>query len=432
MFEGQSLLVIGGKCEGFLGHRLVELLVDRYPQASIASLDIVQRHFPEKKQWTFYSADLTSLDSLSTAFKQHGANVVFHTASPWTGSGKEVCEKVNVEGTRTIVEACVQQGVERLVFTSSAGTVYDGVDLINVDERMPFPKDPLDAYNETKAKAEQIILEANGKDGLLTVAIRPAGIFGPGDRQAVPGVMEVLKSGKTKFQVGSNQNLFDWTYVDNVVHAHLLAAEKLADSVPLSVLDDSLPPIDLTVPRRQLPTSQFRPPSLLEREKQLNPSFENNSQRDPPLPAIRNRFDPFANVNIEQTCTSEAVDREKETVSVAGQAYFVTNGEPIAFWDFPRAVWKEYNGHVAPWVLPLPVPVGLSIAALAEGVMGVLGKTPNMTQGKVVYSTVNRFYNIEKARRFLGYEPIVGFEEGVKRAVAWYKENEASMQPKKA
>ena len=116
-------------------------------------------------------------------------------------------------------------------------------------------------------------------------------------------------------------------------------------------------------------------------------------------------------------------------------------GEPIAFWDFPRAVWKEYNGHVAPWVLPLPVPVGLTIAALAEGVMGLLGKTPNMTQGKVVYSTVNRFYNIEKvsltaasgrrvrqtdlemegclqARRFLGYEPIVGFEEGVKRAVA--------------
>ncbi|GAA5871146.1 hypothetical protein JCM3774_006805 [Rhodotorula dairenensis] len=431
MFEGQSILVIGG--EGFLGHRLVELLVERYPQASVASLDIVQRHFPEKKQWTFYSADLTALDSLAAAFKQHAARIVFHTASPWTGSGKEVCEKVNVDGTRTVVEACVQEGVERLVFTSSAGTVYDGFDLVNVDERMPFPEHPLDAYNETKAKAEQIVLEANGKDGLLTVAIRPAGIFGPGDRQAVPGVMEVLKSGKTKFQVGSNRNLFDWTYVDNVVHAHLLAAEKLADSVPLSVLDDRLLPIDLSVPRRQLPTSQFRPPALLERERELDPAFENRTEPDPPLPAIRNRFDPFANANLEQTCApADRVDREKETVSVAGQAYFVTNGEPIAFWDFPRAVWKEYNGHVAPWVLPLPVPVGLTIAALAEGVMGLLGKTPNMTQGKVVYSTVNRFYNIEKARRFLGYEPIVGFEEGVKRAVAWYKENEATMQPKKA
>jgi sterol-4alpha-carboxylate 3-dehydrogenase (decarboxylating) len=221
----------------------------------------------------------------------------------------------------------------------------------------------------------------------------------PGDRQAVPGVMEVMKSGKTKFQVGSNQNLFDWTYVDNVVHAHLLAAEKLADRVPLSVLDDRLLPIDLSVPRRQLPTSRFRPPTLVEREKEADPQFENYTEPDPPLPAIRNRFDPFANANIEQTCPNGAVDREKETVAVAGQAYFVTNGEPIAFWDFPRAVWKEYNGHVAPWVVPLPVPVGLTIAALAEGVMGLLGKTPNMTQGKVVYSTVNRFYNIEKVRR---------------------------------
>lgn len=171
MFEGQSLLVIGGKSlplssrlshpgdltqrptrtgEGFLGHRLIELLLERYPKASVASLDVVQRHFPDSKQWTFYSADLTSLDSLSNAFKQHAPTVVFHTASPWTGSGKEVCEKVNVDGTRTVVEACVQQGVERLVFTSSAGTVYDGIDLVNVDERMPFPTDPLDAYNETK------------------------------------------------------------------------------------------------------------------------------------------------------------------------------------------------------------------------------------------------------------------------------------------
>lgn len=147
-----SLLRLGCAAagEGFLGHRLVELLVERYPQASVASLDIVQRHFPEKKQWTFYSADLTALDSLAAAFKQHSARIVFHTASPWTGSGKEVCEKVNVDGTRTVVEACVQEGVERLVFTSSAGTVYDGFDLVNVDERMPFPGHPLDAYNETK------------------------------------------------------------------------------------------------------------------------------------------------------------------------------------------------------------------------------------------------------------------------------------------
>jgi sterol-4alpha-carboxylate 3-dehydrogenase (decarboxylating) len=56
--------------------------------------------------------------------------------------------------------------------------VFNGEDLIDVDERMPYPDVPMDAYNESKAKAEQIVIEANGKNGLLTVALRPAGIFG--------------------------------------------------------------------------------------------------------------------------------------------------------------------------------------------------------------------------------------------------------------
>lgn len=122
----------------------------RYPGCAVSSLDVVQRHFPEKSAWTFYSADLTDLSALAKAIKQSSATTVFHTASPWTGSTKEVCEKVNVVGTQTIVDACVQEDVKQLVFTSSAGTVYQGLDLINVDERMPFPEVPIDCYNDTK------------------------------------------------------------------------------------------------------------------------------------------------------------------------------------------------------------------------------------------------------------------------------------------
>ena len=56
--------------------------------------------------------------------------------------------------------------------------MFNGADIIDVDERVPFPDVPLDAYNDSKAKAEAAVLEANGKGGLLTVALRPAGIFG--------------------------------------------------------------------------------------------------------------------------------------------------------------------------------------------------------------------------------------------------------------
>lgn len=212
-------------------------------------------------------------------------------------------------------------------------------------------------------------------------------------------MMDVLKSGKTKFQVGTNENLFDWTYVDNVVHAHLVAAERLALTVPLSVLAERLVPVELTIPRRQLPTSVFRPESLLAAEKELDPSFENDTKGDEPLIAARNRYDPYFPDGLEERLgLGLDADGTPGELAIAGQAFFVTNGEPVPFWDFPRALWATYNGHVAPYVVPLPAAVGLAIAGIAETVMGWLGKTPNMTRGKIVYSTVDRYYNIEKVR----------------------------------
>jgi sterol-4alpha-carboxylate 3-dehydrogenase (decarboxylating) len=85
---------------------------------------------------------------------------------------------VNVDGTKAIIAAAKENKVPKLVYTSSAGVVFNGHDLINIDERMPIPDKPLDAYNESKAKAEELVLAANGTDGLLTVSLRPAGIFG--------------------------------------------------------------------------------------------------------------------------------------------------------------------------------------------------------------------------------------------------------------
>jgi sterol-4alpha-carboxylate 3-dehydrogenase (decarboxylating) len=142
----ESYAVIGG--EGFVGHALVTALHKRYPQSSILSLDVVQRHYPEKGEWTFRSCDLTDEASLSAAL--HGVQGVFHTASPHIGGTKELCEKVNVDGTRNIVEVCKKLGVRKLVYTSSAGIPFDCTDLINVDERCTPAPVPIDPYNDTK------------------------------------------------------------------------------------------------------------------------------------------------------------------------------------------------------------------------------------------------------------------------------------------
>lgn len=91
--------------------------------------------------------------------------------------------------------------------------------------------DHKDDYADTKAVAEKMILGANDPEsGFLTVALRPAGIFGPGDRQMIPGFLDAAATGKQNFQLGNDDNLFDYTYVGNVAYSHVLAAEKLLDS----------------------------------------------------------------------------------------------------------------------------------------------------------------------------------------------------------
>jgi len=410
---GEAYAVIGG--EGFVGHALVTALHAKYPTSTVLSLDVIQRHFPEKQAWTYVSCDLTASSAgLAAIFTEHKVGCVIHTASPWIASPKEVCEKVNVQGTQNVVDACTAAGVTKLVYTSSAGVVYDGHDLINIDERCVFPDKPLDQYNDTKARAENIVLEANGKEGLLTCAIRPAGIFGPGDRQNIPGFIKAYKAGKHKVMMGSNENLFDLTYVGNVVHAHLLAAEKLGTSVPASVFDDRLKPTSPSLPRRRLPTSVDN--------AQANGSAPAPTEGEPILSANRNRFDQWFDLQ-------SIPESDKDTVQlpIAGEAYFVSNGEPLPFWSWARAIWQAYSGHDRK-MFALPPDIGLAFVTLENWYCWLVGKESTMPIEKVYYSITKRTYNIEKARRMLGYEPIVGVDEGLKLSIQWYKDNEAAIE----
>ena len=68
---------------------------------------------------------------------------------------------------------------------------------------------------------EKLVLAANGKSGLATVALRPSGIFGEGDPLLVPTIVAKAKQGKMGVIIGSGQNLMDFTYVGNVAQAHL-------------------------------------------------------------------------------------------------------------------------------------------------------------------------------------------------------------------
>ncbi|KAJ3519999.1 hypothetical protein NM688_g9222 [Phlebia brevispora] len=164
-------IVFGGS--GFVGRHIVEQLQARGDTVSV--FDVVQKYHDTP----FYSGDITEEDQVADALQKSGATCIFHTVSPPHGlQDPALYWKVNVDGTKAIIAAAQAQGVRKLVYTSSAGVVFNGEDLINVDERAPTPTKSMDAYNESKVKAEELVLAANGEKGLLTVSLRPAGIFG--------------------------------------------------------------------------------------------------------------------------------------------------------------------------------------------------------------------------------------------------------------
>lgn len=231
MAQLRSVLLVGGS--GFLGLHLVQRFHDKCPDVKIHVFDVrplpekLSRYFTfDREQIIFHQGDLTSESDILKAIDSSKCDVIVHSASPMHGLSQEIYEKVNVVGTKTLIRVAKKAGVRALVYTSSAGVIFNGQDIVNADENWPYPEVHMDGYNETKAIAETAVMESNSAD-FLTVCLRPAGIFGPGDRQLVPGLRQVARAGQSKFQLGDNANLFDWTYVGNVADAHVLAAQKI-------------------------------------------------------------------------------------------------------------------------------------------------------------------------------------------------------------
>lgn len=155
-----------------------------------------------------------------------GCDTVFHVAAKAGIWGKrDDYFSINLEGTRNVLEACRRNRISRLVYTSTPSVVFDRQDLKGVDERVPYGKSFLCHYAESKALAEQEVLAANC-ESLRTVALRPHLVWGPGDTNLIPRLLERGKKQLLK-QVGDGENLVDISYIDNVVDAHLQAAENL-------------------------------------------------------------------------------------------------------------------------------------------------------------------------------------------------------------
>ncbi len=327
-----TVLVTGGG--GFLGKAVVKrLLEEGHTVRSFSRGD-----YPELVELGVetFQGDLADYVAVDNAV--NGCDAVIHCAAK-AGVSVDYMSffEANVLGTQNVLDACKRRDVPKLVYTSTPSVVFAGEDQEGIDESTPYPAKFSAHYPRTKAAAEQLVLQADSP-ALSTIALRPHLIWGPGDTQLIPRIVERARAGRMRL-VGSGQNLIDATYIENAAHAHVLALQRLAPEAPC-----------------------------------------------------------------------------------AGRPYFITNDEPMPFADV-------INGMLAaagldPVSKSISPRIAYAVGALLEAAYVVLKRRdePPMTRFIARQFATAHWYDINAAKRDLGYEVLVSMEEGMRRLADDFRE----------
>ncbi|KAL8140243.1 hypothetical protein V2J09_006264 [Rumex salicifolius] len=254
-----------------------------------------------------------------------------------------------VQGVKNVINACLECNVERLIYNCTSDVVFDGFqDIISGDESLQYPWKYLDMLNDLRSQAESLVLSANKPNGLLTCSIRPSNVFGPSDTYLVPSLIKQANSSLTKFILGNGDNKCDFTYVENIAHSHICAAEAQA-------------------------------------------------------------------------------------VVVGGKAFFITNLEPMYYWEFVSQIYKGL-GYQRPiiklpaWILTY---ILMSLKWLRDQLESEYSTELLLTQLFIQSALFTKTFSCIAAEERLGYSPIVSLDEGLALTLKSYSHSSKEKYPTK-
>ena len=236
--DGKKLVVIGGA--GLIGSHTVDRLLqedvreiviyDNFCRGTHGNLEGALKD-PRLRIFEI-GGDICQSDILAEALK--GADGVFHFAALWLLQCHEFPRSafdVNIRGTFNVIEACVQQGVKRLVFSSSASVYGDAVEEPMTEDH---PFNNTNFYGATKVAGEQMCRAFHHRYGLNYAGLRYMNVYGP--RQDYRGayiavimkILDAIDEGKPPTIYGDGSQAYDFVYVGDCAQANVLAMKAKA------------------------------------------------------------------------------------------------------------------------------------------------------------------------------------------------------------
>lgn len=200
------------------GHQVVAVVRSPAKAADLAALGV-----------ELHQGDVT--DKASMRVPMTGADGVFHIAGWYKVGAKDTHDgaKINIEGTRNVLELMHDLGISKGVYTSTLAVFSDTHGQL-VDETHRYDGPHLSEYDRTKWVAHYEVAHPMIATGLPLVIVQPGLIYGPGDTSSVRTTF--IQYLQRKLPLIPAKTAFSWAHVDDIAHGHILAMEqgKLGES----------------------------------------------------------------------------------------------------------------------------------------------------------------------------------------------------------
>ena len=235
-FKGKKILVTGGA--GFIGSFVVSELLKEdvgevviYDNFARGDMSYIVEQLKDSR-CNFFQGDLREVDLLNSAMK--GCDYVVHLAAMWLLHCKDyprTAFDVNIQGTFNVLEACVNNNVKRLVYSSSASVYGDAVE-VPMTEEHPFNN--RNFYGASKIACEAMCRAFYDRYDLDYVGLRYMNVYGPHQDQTaaytgvVPIMLNKIDANEPPTINGDGTQAYDFIYVEDVARSNVLALSSEA------------------------------------------------------------------------------------------------------------------------------------------------------------------------------------------------------------